>query len=441
MTPSQPEAGQTISFKVKAKNLDRSRIYKIKVSFSGTKVLNFNSCSSSTVSNSIVLASGTTGTAEKTASVSVNACAAGGSSISVRLVSTAGSGGTESINAYTSLGVSVSALQKPSKLRANGHSTNGKGATVRWNPVASNVSYELRYGKECVRTTSTSLCSVTSSTWINPTAVASGSSDSDRPVRGETVGGIDTNDPVSRTLSNLAINTIYRVQARTVLNGAVSDWSDPVFLYTSKDPPDDSVATYGFSSARTNGHYQYTICKRSFSRSAPSPSDREKVAGAWEADIESGIESWENGVKWKLSSNRNIIRASKTGSLTTDTGDCTDDAESSAVKGFENNMDFRRQCGWNMPDQNRDAVACGGSASGNISIDLSGGIHIWRPGVKTSSGCSDVHRTIAHEAGHVFGISDHTTMSGSIMLALPSATTCRPNAYDILAIMALYQSR
>lgn len=424
MTPSQPEAGQTISFKVKAKNLDRSMTYTIQVrAASRTDAIRFNSCTDMTASTSMNLATDRTGVAELSLSGSVHACNGGSADIHTRLTS----GGT----AAAKKTFHVSALPKPSKLRANGHSTNGKGATVRWNPVASDVSYEMRYGRECVQNTATALCSVTSSTWTNPTAFASGSSDSDRPVRGETVGGIDSNDPVSRTLSNLAINTIYRVQVRTVRNGAVSDWSDPVFLYTSKDPPDDSVATYSFSSAQTNGHYQYTICKGSFSAST-------SVRDKWEADIALGIESWETGVRWKTSSNRNIIRASKTSALTTDTGDCADNAESSAVKGFGVRNDFRTKCNWLMLDQNPNGVACGSNDNGNIFLDLSGELQAWRPGVKTSSGCSDVHRYLSHEAGHVFGISNHPTIADSIMA---DSDSCQPTAYDIMAIMALYQSR
>lgn len=416
--------------------MDRSRTYTIQVrAASRTNAIRFNSCSDMTASTSMNLTTDRTGVAELSLSGNVHACNSGSADIHAKLTN----GGT----AATKKSVHVSALPKPSQLRANGDSANGKGATVRWNPVSSDVSYELRYGRECVRTTATALCSDTSSTWANPVAVASGSSGSDRPVRGETVGGIDANDPVARTLSDLSINTIYRVQVRTVRNGAVSDWSGPVFLYTSKDPPAGSVATYSFSSAQTNGHYQYTICKRSFSRSAPSPSDRENVAAAWGADIESGIESWETGVKWKLSSNRNIVRASKSGALNADTGDCAGNAESSAVKGFDSNMDFRDECGWGMSDFEPRATACAFDASGNgnIFIDLSGKFRVWRPGVKTSSGCSDVHRYLSHEAGHVFGLNSHPTITDAIMFIPLSSATCQPTIYDILAVMAMYQSR
>ena len=71
-------AGQTISFKVKVKNLDRSVTYTVQVrAASRTDAIRFNSCTSSMVSRSIILASGTTGTAEKTKSVSVNPCTEG----------------------------------------------------------------------------------------------------------------------------------------------------------------------------------------------------------------------------------------------------------------------------------------------------------------------------------------------------------------------------
>ena len=56
----------------------------------------------------------------------------------------------------------------------------------------------------------------------------------------------------------------------------------------------------------------------------------------------------------------------------------------------------------------------------------------------TDPGCSDVHRYLIHEAGHVFGISNHPTIADSIMA---DSDSCQPTAYDIMAIMVLYQSR
>ena len=58
----------------------------------------------------------------------------------------------------------------------------------------------------------------------------------------------------------------------------------------------------------------------------------------------------------------------------------------------------------------------------------------------TDPRCSDVHRAIAHEAGHVFCISNHTSIRDVVMDETDN-TICNPTPYDILAIMAFYQSQ
>ena len=58
----------------------------------------------------------------------------------------------------------------------------------------------------------------------------------------------------------------------------------------------------------------------------------------------------------------------------------------------------------------------------------------------TDPECSNVHRYLAHEAGHVFGISNHPSIRDVVMDETDN-TICNPTPYDILAIMALYQSQ
>ena len=66
------------------------------------------------------------------------------------------------------------------------------------------------------------------------------------------------------------------------------------------------------------------------------------------------------------------------------------------------------------------------------------------------SGCARLHETIVHEVGHAFGIGNKIGMdynrhpinkTHSIMSYKDPNQYCEPQAYDIVALMALYQSR
>ena len=72
----------------------------------------------------------------------------------------------------------------------------------------------------------------------------------------------------------------------------------------------------------------------------------------------------------------------------------------------------------------------------------------WSPGTPTVVPvlpCSKLSNFVAHEAGHAFGVgmklgNGHTTLQGTL-LREETFILCEPQAYDVAAIMALYQSR
>ena len=59
------------------------------------------------------------------------------------------------------------------------------------------------------------------------------------------------------------------------------------------------------------------------------------------------------------------------------------------------------------------------------------------------NGCSLLHKVLMHEAGHVLGLG-HPNTPQNVMYESVSGWQnqfCEPQAYDIVGIMAIYQSR
>ena len=66
----------------------------------------------------------------------------------------------------------------------------------------------------------------------------------------------------------------------------------------------------------------------------------------------------------------------------------------------------------------------------------------------TNSSCTLLHHQVVHETGHAFGIGRGKALGThpinrehSIMSENDHNSYCKPQAYDIVALMALYQSR
>ena len=84
---------------------------------------------------------------------------------------------------------------------------------------------------------------------------------------------------------------------------------------------------------------------------------------------------------------------------------------------------------------------------------IESGAILFNAGVKASAwnteypetGCTYLHHTIIHEVGHAFGIGTPArahplNRKYSVMSYDDTNLYCNPQAYDIVALMALYQS-
>ena len=88
--------------------------------------------------------------------------------------------------------------------------------------------------------------------------------------------------------------------------------------------------------------------------------------------------------------------------------------------------------------------------SGAILLNASRGANYWNARVGGDPGCTRLHELVIHEAGHAFGIGNRTRFGfnrhpinteHSVMSYADPDRDCEPQAYDIVALMALYQSR
>ena len=325
------------------------------------------------------------------------------------------------------------------------------------------TAYDLRYA---VETCPESLCVLDS--WTQVDGIATNNR--------KLTAGTDGN-------SQLEPSTVYRIQVRATNAPDASSWSSPAFVYPTSSPPQPYdllghkrlpvIATaplYGYQAPNQHGsHFDYIICGGTIPSGVTITAQKMKDA----------VDKWQDAVK--KDSSTSIITTTEATSVPADACQppepdvivflpghnsvifADDDAMNKALC----YVDRPRAC-WrsttlytvfadrlggmldNLPTIERgtillrEAPTVGGSASNwNGQISIPGGF------------CSLAEHTITHEVGHALGIGgiradfgeDHPRNSAlSIMSSGPphhpyQILYCEPEAFDILAVMANYQSR
>ena len=306
----------------------------------------------------------------------------------------------------------------PTGLRANGHSPTMESGAValRWESLASDVVYKIRYTSDCVSDdgASTSECPSFHNRWGNPVTVNAGSS--------------------SASLTEmLAVNQLYRAQIRSEIGTLESDWSDLVFFFPTNSPTQGPIFTCPHFGHLPTQRYDYTICLDTL------PED-EILRGKWVADIQSGVATWQQEVVWNEGTG-NIVEFNHI-----PLADCS--TASHKVKLVDGGLgnpcySFTGDTGgclstpaWVTPETT--------ITTSTLYIfeddDLEPGV----PVVPLAIPCSRLSNLVAHEVGHALGIgmfpNRHPTLDGVLMHST-TPVVCRPQPYDVSAVMALYQSR
>ena len=339
----------------------------------------------------------------------------------------------------------------PGRLRANGDIDENVRMALRWDAIPSDtqpplaqqppgLKYEVRYTVE------------TCSEYVESNTMA---------LRARCTG--DTNNwitPASTTgleyaLGGFTLRTSYRVQVRAVIVDE-GDWSDPVFIYPTALPlgrgVDILTAPYhGYIPRNAAGShdFRYGICSNTV-----LPGLSLSISA-----MESAIESWEREVIWNRGGGANIITTtpySLSGGYV-----CRPDTTFSLepkqiVVKFVSEDYILEECRGSSP-----AIACWRSSSwtdigmnpirrGAVLLNADKSLSTWNKVL--AGGCTRLAELLVHEVGHGFGIGGVDLFAWdwnkhplndelSIMSYAADGRYCTPQAYDIAAIMALYQSR
>ncbi len=336
---------------------------------------------------------------------------------------------------------------RPAGLRANGDLDSTGNVAVRWDAAARATGYRLRYAEE------TCVDNGDGSATCNPTLPWA--------ANGVTITGttatIGLPSPPSYITSSY--NGVYRIQAQATNTTGASNWSDIVFVYPTITPPGHRIliATgplYGYQPANAQGshEFRYVICENTI----PSAI----TASSAIADITAGIDTWETTVDWKDASGNNIVKTEK---YALPAGEKCSGAPIAGIRlspkhnqvMFASNFSMTLAgcigppsgCWRSLTWEDSTLVAYGSALSelkkGSILLKSSLGT-AWS--TQNSNGCSYLQYMAVHEAGHSLGIgrpvNQHpTNTTHSIMSYKDSAQYCEPQAYDVVALMALYQSR
>ena len=347
----------------------------------------------------------------------------------------------------------------PTGLRANGNLVDGDGdgdkdeVTLRWNEVTGATDYNVRYVIEHCGVSGT--CEpdggLNNPNWQSPSSpvVTSGST------------------VLETKIGDLALETLYRVEVQAVV-ADTSDWSDFAIVHTTvlplgtaRTPLVPTVATapfYGYrpENAQSSHEFRYVVCGETITPSITTSStnsalNRSKLAII--SDINDAVDKWEDTVLW-YGGGGNIIStdsyALPAGDSCADRSRGTPTADQNQVV-FVSNDELRAAfCirGLGVPPgcfrTHRWTNPFGEIAQGAVLLRASHRAN-WNT-IDKPSGCTFLHQMVVHEVGHAFGIGaapnrHPANTTHSIMSYDDPSGYCEPQAYDIVAVMANYQSR
>ena len=322
----------------------------------------------------------------------------------------------------------------PTGLRANGNLVDGTKITLRWDPVTGATGYNVRYVEERCPD---GLCAPISTEWTVPAA------EEITVTPGATV--------VEARLSGVTDGKLYRFEVRAVVVDS-SEWSDLALVFPTVFPirQGTGVATAPFHGFQEDGRLRYVICGSTIPAGVNAATD----------DIEDAISEWEESVVWDEGGGntiRTLLHLLPMGARCADRQSGTP-VEDQFQVAFESEREIRRVC--DHPFAESGPPACWRSPNwfrphpidqierGAILLNAGRGAAFWNNQV--AGGCSKLHEQLVHEAGHAFGIGratfddvnrHQTNTEFSIMSYANIGKYCTPQAYDIVAVMALYQSR
>ena len=436
---------------VTAKGLDLTKTYKIKFrTATGTNsaagVLKFAACDASTKPDGhdadVRTGSDTTGPL----SLKVFGCEPGTDTLTVTLVEGV------SVKSTVRLSVTVTPIPVPMDLRANGHSPGTVGQIeLQWTAGAGVTKHEYQY--------------------------ADGLDDDGEPLADGDLGWSTEQElPSTRIITGRTLNKLYAVRLRSVRNGGVSAWSDKVYAFPTKKPlvingiDYPAVADIRLRAFRTNRTFSYVFCANTITVPTGRPIEATALRTNWVADIKAGADSWAAAVKWRAPGSTGgdaYVRITGTVDDNCDLTKVPRKITRPEIRIARTKQELANACGFGLVEAcipgyppPRDGGELGAFAATAPYIFFSGTPkYPWNPGSsdvkKGASTCSNVTHIAAHEFAHALGIGhrlwnqndtdpsddDSEDPTASITSSPAKYDYCGPQPLDIVAAMALYQSR
>ena len=354
----------------------------------------------------------------------------------------------------------------PTGLGANGHIVNGQ-VSLWWQASTGSTDYNLRYAVETCTDTPQKTASVCSpGEWNEVNRITTTSS--------TLSAGTGNND-------QLTSKTEYRLQVRGTNANGQSGWSDVAFVYPTFSapraggllPPSDPplIATfplYGHQPENDSGdhEFRYIICDGTIPTGVSINA----------AQIAAAVEKWEEAVK-KDSSGNSMVKTTRDYYPTpAPEGACTPSdgwwitgvfpSGGNEVMFVNDDAIGRTRCGtahgcWRSHTWDSLYVSSifgrvtdlPSIAKGTLLLretkSVGGNASDWNALAYSNAPCKFVEHAIVHEVGHALGIgwplNDHPRNSTLSVMSSGvyggDKNYCEPQAYDVVALMANYQSR
>ncbi len=453
-------AGIPTSIVVEATGLDQTKSYSIKfesstASSSAAGVLKFSKCDASTMPDSDDADVRAGASSSGKVSRDVFGCQIGVDRLTVRLIEGRNTVGT------VRFPFTVHPVPAPTNLRADGDNRGFSDSVefdIAWKRVDGATSYQLRYGHACSDRKTTCLSSV--STWTNPISVRGSSSPPYSVV-------IDSPD--------ISFLTLYRVELKTERNGAISEWSPPVYVHPRPSPTGLPIATMSFYGHQSDSEYSFRLCDDSFPDTAKNDHQR------WVDEILAGAGSWQESLNWREADHGesrkfvSVVRDETQVDTSTGRDSCPQVRADSLLRlwllgatfwhfgpvnnsfaeiRFVSRLMLKARCNAHSPNvtgcaphHNLPASLTSLLHSGNRPIpdDVDVLLHDNQEWMSERGSdedmCTSLEQTVAHEIGHALGVSGlHSSLSGLLMSPTIPGDVCGPRPYDVAAMLTNYQS-
>ena len=337
----------------------------------------------------------------------------------------------------------------PANLRANGNLVDVSGTphvTLRWDPVPRATGYKVRYVEE----------------------------DCDSSGRCAPNGGL--NRPNWQTLPSLLMPSgstveeaalalvgltenekrLYLVEVQAVIVEA-SGWSDFALVFPTASPlgHGTDVATapfHGYQAKNAQGSHEfsYVLCTETI------PAGLTMTA----QDMKDAVDEWEDTVTWNRGGVNIITTTDYALSASEHCSTWPVPPRGRFEVKFVSGHTMKNACTNPLPwVDDAPPPACWRShswstigvdriTSGAVLLNIDRGSAFWNKTV--TGGCKKLYEQVVHEGGHAFGIGNRTGVDFNrhpinteyaIMSYANVGKYCKPQAYDIVSVVALYQSR